>query len=125
MIASRTNTQESTTIVLDSGVTWTKTVLDKVVLCSVFDSIEITVKVNTCDNPEQVYEQAPEDSREQVRAVFPTACWEVDGAKFHHTAQGLWIQGTRKRSFLDEEQAREYANRWFTRLVEKGWRRTR
>lgn len=45
----------------------------------------------------------------------------VMGASFYGTRQGARVNGTRERKFRRLEEAREYANDWYSKLVKSGW----
>lgn len=49
----------------------------------------------------------------------------VAGSRIYWTAQGGRVGGTSEKYFSTEDQARSYANKWFSNLKAKGWKRTR
>lgn len=49
--------------------------------------------------------------------------FHVIGASIYGTRQGGRVGGTRERKFTTLDAAREYANNWYSDLVNQGWRR--
>lgn len=93
--------------------TWTTKTLTEASYRSIFDTTTITLTETVCDNPEVL----------PAGVEHLATYYEVSGINLHNAHRTQWVTGTHKKTFLDLEEARAYANRWATRLEAKGWHR--
>lgn len=92
-----------------------------VVLRNGFEGVLISIEATRTELPR--FELDAEGAPVGVEMI-ESDTWMVTVVGLYSTSRGDQVGGVKEHSFSDHDEAREYANRWFSRMVAKGYRRT-